>query len=471
MHDITDKEIIAENTIDALVKIVAENKELFTFILWVLFFLMIALIIFIPSLFYKLTGTNNNIKINKKIQCTTVPCNGDIDLTFWLLYNFSKINKNKLKTGLLNACLLKWYKNGNIDIKKASALSNNDYIIDLKDGDWQKSISENHIYEFLKKVSGNSNTLEKNKLLNYCRIDKNLNKFNISFYSISREIERNLERYQQITILRPKFNLQSKKNKIILSDRLKMEYQNIFGFKRFILSSSSTEALLNTNTNTWDEYLIFASILGIDDKVKTIYKKLFPISNNDKSLFSLNFEKSILKYKANPVWTLLTILQTLITLFIVMSMINSEHSDILKPLIAISPFLIFASVLIVLLKNYYITKKVKEMNETTYATIIDVTSETYSERVRNFSDTGGYSNITKYNSYFCTYSYQVGNSIFRGTSECSKYAKKNKKIKIYYNKMQPDKSDTAYHHNFSLRIFRGLCIVFLIVGVLYLKFL
>lgn len=110
------------------------------------------------------------------------------------------------------------------------------------------------------------------------------------------------------------------------------------------------------------------------------------------------------------------------------------------------------------------------MNETTYATIIDVSSESYSERVRNFSDTGGYSNITKYTNYFCTYLYQVGNSTFRGNSECSKYAKKNHKIKIYYNKMQPDKSDTAYHHDFSLRLFRGLCIVFLIVGVFYLKF-
>ena len=470
MYDVTDKEIIAENILDALVKFVTQNKELLTFILWVLFFLLIALIIYMPSLFNKLTKTDNNIKINKNIQCTTVPCNGDIDLTFWLLYNFSKINKNKLKTGLLNACILKWYKNGNIDIKKASVLSNDDYIIDLKDGNWLKSISENHIYEFFKKVSGNSNTLEKNKLFNYCSIDNNIDKFNRLFYSISRDIQRNLERHQQITILRPKFNLISKENKIILSDRLKMEYQNIFGFDRFISSTSSTEVLLNTNTNTWDEYLIFASILGIDDKVKTIYKKLFPVSNSEKSVFGLNFEKSILKHKANPMWTLLAILQTLITLFIVMSMINSEHSDILKPLIAISPFFIFASALFVLLKNYYITKKVKEMNETTYATIIDVTSETYSDRERNFSDTGGYSKTTKYTNYFCTYLYQVGNSTFRGNSECSKYAKKNHKIKIYYDKMHPHKSDTAYHHNFSLRLFSGLCIIFLIVGVFCLKF-
>ena len=173
MYDITDKEIIAENIIDALVKFVSENKEQLTFILWVLFFLLIALIIYIPSLFNKLTRTNNNIKINKTIQCTNVPCNGDIDLAFWLLYNYSTINKNKLKTGLLKACLLKWYKNDNIDIKKASVLSNDDYIIDLKDGNWPKSISESHIYDFLKKVSGNSNTLEKNKLLNYCSIDNN----------------------------------------------------------------------------------------------------------------------------------------------------------------------------------------------------------------------------------------------------------------------------------------------------------
>lgn len=471
MYDITDKEIIAENIIDALVKFVSENKELLTFILWVLFFLLIALIIYIPSLFSKLIRTDNTIKTNKNIQCRTIPCNGDIDLTFWLLYNFSKINKNKLNTGLINACLLKWYKNGNIDIKKASVLSNDDYIIDLKDGNWLKSISENHIYEFLKKVSGNSNTLEKNKLFNYCSIDKNIDKFNGLFYSISRDIQCNLESYQQITIIRPKFSLISDENKIILSDRLKMEYQNIFAFDRFISSSSNTEALLNTDSNIWGEYLIFASILGIDDKVKTLYKKLFPVANSEKSVFGLNFKKSILKHKPNPMWTLLGVLQGLITLFIVMSMMNSEHSDILKPLIAISPFFIFGSMLFVLLKNYYMTKKVKEMNGTTYATIIDVTSESYTKRVPNFNNTGGYSNITEYTDYFCTYLYQVGNSTFRGNSECSKFARKNHKIKIYYNKMQPYKSDTAYHHDFSLRVFKRLCIIFLIAGVFYLKFL
>ena len=106
--------------------------------------------------------------MNKTVYCKNVPCNGDIDSAFWLLFNYSKVNRNKLKIGLMNAYLLKWYKNGYIDVKKSSALSSDNYIIDLKDGAWQKSISENQIYAFFKEVAGNSNTLEKNKLLNYC---------------------------------------------------------------------------------------------------------------------------------------------------------------------------------------------------------------------------------------------------------------------------------------------------------------
>lgn len=93
-----------------------------------------------------------------------IPCFGNINLVYWLLYNFSNINKETLNNGLVGAYLLSWYQKGYIDILKS-----ND--IDLKDGNWERDFCEDRLYQFLKEAARNNNILEKNEIKNYCAVN------------------------------------------------------------------------------------------------------------------------------------------------------------------------------------------------------------------------------------------------------------------------------------------------------------
>lgn len=44
--------------------------------------------------------------INKSTYYRDIPCFANIDIAYWLLYNFSNIKKNDLNNGLLGAYLL-----------------------------------------------------------------------------------------------------------------------------------------------------------------------------------------------------------------------------------------------------------------------------------------------------------------------------------------------------------------------------
>lgn len=55
----------------------------------------------------------NKIQINKideSFYYRDIPCFGNIDIAYWLLYNFSNLKVNELDNGLIGAYLLNWYK-------------------------------------------------------------------------------------------------------------------------------------------------------------------------------------------------------------------------------------------------------------------------------------------------------------------------------------------------------------------------
>ncbi len=82
-------------------------------------------------------------KIDESFYYRDIPCFGNIDIAYWLLYNFFKLKKvDELDNGLIGAYLLNWYKKGYIDIKHSQnlGLKNDNYNIDLKDGKWEKKL-------------------------------------------------------------------------------------------------------------------------------------------------------------------------------------------------------------------------------------------------------------------------------------------------------------------------------------------
>lgn len=140
--------------------------------------LYLLMLVFLPGLFLILFKfvirllKNRNKKqiknIDKSIYYRDIPCFESIDLAYWLLYNFSDIKKTDLNNGLLGAYLLDWYKKGYVEIEQSQklGLKKNNYNINLKNENWEKSHVENIIYNFLTEVAGNNRILEKNEIQN-----------------------------------------------------------------------------------------------------------------------------------------------------------------------------------------------------------------------------------------------------------------------------------------------------------------
>ena len=276
-----------------------ENLGLYLFMphLYMIFLLGIFLLIFKFGLNILKDRNKNQIKnIDESIYYRDIPCFKSIDVAYWLLYNFSETKKKDLNNGLLGAYLLEWYKKGYIDINSSqkSGLKNDNFSIDLKDGNWTKSYVENIIYNFFKTVAGANNILEKNEIRNYCNRDGKKTELAYMFKDILKVIQENLETQKHIKVIPAQnYILFKTQPKIILSNELINEYQNLKGLKNFLLDYSNIDEKQHIEVHIWEDYLIFSNLLGIADKVKQQFKKICPNLNVDSSMFEVSFDNTI----------------------------------------------------------------------------------------------------------------------------------------------------------------------------------
>lgn len=451
------------NNLNILYKNNMENLGLYFLMpyLYMIFWLGLFLIIFKFGLKFLKNRNKTQIRnIDKSIYYRDIPCFENIELAYWLLYNFSDIKKNDLNNGLLGAYLLDWYKKGYIDIKSSQklGLNNNNYSIDLKDGNWSKSYVESSIYKFLKTVAGNNNILEKNEIQNYCSVDGKSFELEYMFKNILKVIQEDLERQNYITVEKAKdYILFKTQEKITLSDELINEYQNLNGLKNFLLDYSNMEEKMHIEVHIWENYLIFANLLGIADKVKQQFNKIYPNFNAVNSMFDVSFDNTIVGQLNTAYKGLKWQFYILIGSILLVEVVIFGRGSFIKPILKILPFAIIAGILYWLLRKYLINKKVKEMNSITYAKITKVDVHYNTER-----DFETNKDITT-KSYSFSYEYSVNGVYYTGYGHSNFKKIEKQKIKIYYNEMKPQESETAQKHNYYLKLFIFIIVILIML--------
>lgn len=330
-------------------------------------YLFITLVMILLIIIYKIIINYLNNKENRQVKgigynyfYRDIPCSKDIDLVYWLLYNFSSYDKNKLVDGLIGAYLLKWYKGGSISINKVKkfGFKDNNYSISFKNNYINNNGFEILLYNFLKKASGSNGCLDKNELSKYCGIKKNKYELEYIFKTLLEEVEKGLLSNNRITIKPGKFYiLFSINSKIILSNKLIEEYKNLMGLKNFLNDFSNMEDKMHFDIYLWEEYLVFANIFGIADKVKEQFSKIYPDFNKENSLFEVDFSNTLVGrlntfYKVSKMQLLSIIGMILYVLLILISTIVMG-STITKMLILFGGiiFIIFSLVLVLIGKK------------------------------------------------------------------------------------------------------------------------
>lgn len=199
-------------------------------------------------------------KEDKSFYYRDFPFNKNIFKIFWIAFQYEII---KNRANILNALLLKWSKENRIKFISKGKYEILENEMDFDDG------NEASLFYMLRNIS-------KNKFIK-------LTMFNSKF--IFQKINDIL--LTETSIFRSENKIIQYKGKDIISKNIKPDVDIVFGFKNFLLNFSNIEDKKPEEVNLWEEYLIYAELLGIANKVKKEFKK----ANIDYSSRETKFKK------------------------------------------------------------------------------------------------------------------------------------------------------------------------------------
>ena len=252
-------------------------SNIFTIFSFIIFLLPFALIFSLAR--NSLYGYKNNKFINKKNTnfFRDIPCNKDIYYANALI----SLNRwSKANSSILGAILLKWIKQDKITIKKDKKIS-----LILKDDISLDNQEEKDLYDMMYKASGDG-ILESKELEKWAK--KNYSKYLNLFDKIKNNKIKELKEQGHIY---KRTNRKECKYKNVMDDVLYEDSKKLYGLKLFLEEFSKIDTKEAIEVKLWDEYLMFAYLFGIADKVAKQFKNLYP--EYIESLDNIDFDTII----------------------------------------------------------------------------------------------------------------------------------------------------------------------------------
>lgn len=239
-------------------------------------------------------GLDGNVLPEDVNYYREMPSNKDLERAYWVCLKYSVIPEEKVKQGIIGAILLKWIKNGYITVLKMEkgilSFKDNNYAIDLTKITNVDNEIENGLLKILITAAGPNKILEAKEFKKWSK--KNYSEVSSWFSSIDDQVELNLEKEGLITLTQETTQgmFGTSKNITIknVNPKLKEEAIQLKGLKKFLLDFSIMPEREYFEVKTWEEYLIFAQLMGIADKVAEQFSKIYP-NFNQESLLNSDF--------------------------------------------------------------------------------------------------------------------------------------------------------------------------------------
>lgn len=236
-----------------------------------LFMFILLPLLIILSVTHSGYGYINDKKIDKKNtpMFRDIPCNKDIYYGNVLI----KLNNFGYKeTNILGAIILKWVKENKIGFKneEKGIFNKNSSVIDLTLNSIFDNELEEKLFDMMYEASGNG-MLEAKEFEKWCK--KNYT----SFLNLFSKIESN-----QMKLLREQGHIYNRKNKTeckkskVMDDKIYEDSVKLYGLKKYLEEFSRMDTKEVMEVHLWDEYLMFAYLFGIADKVAKQLKNMYP---------------------------------------------------------------------------------------------------------------------------------------------------------------------------------------------------
>ena len=235
-------------------------------------------------------GTRENARKLEVDYFRDIPCNQD-PYFFYGVVNQAKIMQEiELRSGLITAMLLEWIRGGQIEFikeEKKTLFSTKDiFKIHFKDSLESENLLEQTLYGYFEEAAGANRILENKEFDRWCA--KNYKRLESWFEMVKSRVtaEWSNNGYTQVTEANEKFLFvfNVKVGKKLYTQKFREELHRTLGFKKFLLEFGSLGEKEVREVVLWEKYLIFASILGIADKVEREIGRLYPEFTNESYL-------------------------------------------------------------------------------------------------------------------------------------------------------------------------------------------
>jgi len=216
-------------------------------------------------------GYKDNKTIDKKNvpNFRDIPCNKNIYYANALLF----LNNFEYKeTNILGAIILKWVKQNKVGFIKQDVgiFKKEQNCLDLRNKPVFEDNTEEKLFNIMYEASGDG-ILEPKEFGKWAK--KNYSKF----FNIFKDFKEN-----EINKLKVEGHIYQRKDKTeckkknVMDDVIYEDSKKLYGLKKFLQEFSSINTRETLEVHIWDEYLMFAYLFGIADKVAKQLKNLYP---------------------------------------------------------------------------------------------------------------------------------------------------------------------------------------------------
>ena len=216
-------------------------------------------------------GYKDNKTIDKKNvpMFRDIPCNKDIYYANTLIF-LNNFDYNE--TNIFGAIILKWLRQGKIAFKNETTgiFNKETSMIDLTLNPTFDLPIEQELFDIMYKASEDG-YLESRELEKWAKrhYEKFLGIFNKIKDQKLNELKANNHVYRRV-------NKEECKKKNVMDDMIYKDSQELYGLKKFLKEFSDMQNKEAIEVKLWDEYLMFAYLFGMADKVAKQFKNLYP---------------------------------------------------------------------------------------------------------------------------------------------------------------------------------------------------
>ena len=217
-------------------------------------------------------GYKGNKTIDKKNvpNFRDIPCNKDIYYANALLF----LNNFEYKeTNILGAIILKWVKQEKIGFIKQDVgiFKKEQNCLDLRKKPTFDISGEEKLFNIMHDAAGKDEILEPREFGKWAK--RNYDKF----FNIFKNFKENeITKLKNENHIYARVNKEECKKKNVMDDKIYEDSTRLYGLKKFLQEFSSINTRETIEVHIWDEYLMFAYLFGIADKVAKQLKNLYP---------------------------------------------------------------------------------------------------------------------------------------------------------------------------------------------------